>query len=115
MPDINLRLFVAAVFMLQGTGCLHTASEQKPAQRKSSTVEKQAPSSPTSSPGPARIEPSEKPKTVEKKAPAMKEKKPAVSAEKGPDRKQGQADETNPDIFVPPPPTKPPTFGGAGG
>jgi len=89
-----LGLIVTACFIMQAVGCVHQSASSAP---------------------PSRIEQSDKAKTVEKKSPIQKEKRSAASVEKSPGKKPEQLEEPNPDAFTPPPPLKPPTFGGAGG
>lgn len=110
----NLRLALTACFLMQAAGCVHGTAEQAPAPTKPSNVGKQAaPASAVSAPPggppqqPAHAEQFEKAKTAERKLPAIKEKKS--------DKKSEQSQESNTDEFIPPPPLKPPTFGGAGG
>ncbi len=99
----HLRLVLTACFLMQATGCVHGTAEQAPAPRKSPIAEKQA----VPAQQPQRTEQFEKAKAVEKKPAALQEKKPG--------KKPEQSDESIPDLLAPPPPLKPPNFGGAGG
>jgi hypothetical protein len=108
----SLRVFATACFMMQAVGCAYQATEQTPSPHKSPTAEKPAP---PGSAQPSRIEQSDKAKTVEKKSPAAKEKKSTAATDKTPGKKLDQPEESATDTFAPPPPLKPPTFGGAGG
>jgi len=99
--------FLFACYLLQTVGCLHHQPEPTTPASKPGT------SSPAA--GPQRAEQSEKDKLSEKRPSAQKEKKTATSAEKKPSKKPDQPDESVPDMPAPPPPLKPPTFGGAGG
>ena len=118
-----LRLFVVTVFMLLAVGCLHQPPEQPTPSRTIPAVEKRTtPASTPSVPSagsPAqpqpRVEQPDKSKTGEKKSPNTKEKKATASTDRGPSKKLERAEEPSADTFAPPPPTKPPTFGGAGG
>ena len=108
--DASLSFLVATCFIVQTIGCMHHATEQTPSPRKSSTTDKQ-PSVTQRSADPS----GNKAKSVEKRIPAAKEKKSPASAEVQLDTKPEQPEESNADVFAPPPPLRPPTFGGAGG
>lgn len=108
----SLQVIAAACFMMQATGCVHRAAEEPSAPQRSRAVEKQAPSGSTQTP---HVEQPEKARAAEKKSPVLKDKKSATSAGKAPGRKSDQPEESPTDTFVPPPPLKPPAFGGAGG
>lgn len=101
--DTGLRFLVMTSFIVQTVGCLHHAPEQTSSPHKPAAS---VPSSP---------EQSNKTKSVESKPRATTEKKPSVSAEKYPNKKPAQPPEPNTDTLAPPPPLKPPIFGGAGG
>ena len=113
--------FLFACCLLQTPGCLFRPSEPVSPAPKPATADKPGTSHPAA--GPQTIEPSqpqraeqpEKGKLSEKKPSVLKEKKAAVSAEKKPTKKPEQPSEAELDMPVPPPPLKPPTFGGAGG
>jgi hypothetical protein len=108
--DASLNFFVATCFLVQTIGCVHQAAEQRSSPRKSSTTDGQ----PAATPQP--LDPSGKPKSAEKKTSVAKEKKSPASVEAKPGKKQEQSEEEpNADTFAPPPPLRPPTFGGAGG
>jgi hypothetical protein len=107
----GLRVLATAYFMVHAVGCVHQPTEQMPSPHKSPTLEK--PSSPVSAP--SRIEQPDRAKTVEKKPSTLKEKKSTASAEKKPGKKPEQPEEPDTDTFTPPPPLRPPIFGGAGG
>jgi hypothetical protein len=113
--------FLFACCLLQTPGCLHRPSEPPPPAPKPASADKPDIGRPTMQPAaiePARqqgVEQSEKDKLSEKKPSAQKEKKTAVSSEKKPARKTEQSDESGQDMPAPPPPLRPPTFGGAGG
>jgi hypothetical protein len=64
---------------------------------------------------PPSLEQSNKTKSVESKPRVPREKKSLVPAEKNLDKKLEQTQEPSSDTFAPPPPLRPPTFGGAGG
>ena len=105
----NLRIFATTCFMMQAVGSIQQTAEHTSTPSKSPGVEKHA----TPDTGqPSRMEQSDKTKSVEKKPPAQKEKKSPVVIEKNPIKKP---EEPKTDTFAPPPPLKPPTFGGAGG
>lgn len=108
----SLRVLATACFMMHAVGCVHQSANQAPSAPKSPTVEKQA--SPSAA-QPSRMEQSDKSKTIEKKSSIQKEKRSTASAEKNPGKKPEQPEEQSPEVFTPPPPLKPPTFGGAGG
>lgn len=105
----SLRVFATACFMMQAVGCIHQTAERAPAPSKSPGVEKSA--APDAG-QPSRLEQSDKTQAVEKKLPLQKEKKSPVAIEKNPVKKP---ERSSTDTFAPPPPLKPPTFGGAGG
>jgi len=108
--DASLSFLVATCFIVQTIGCMHHASEQTSSPRKSSTTDKQPASTQRSA------DPSDnKAKSVERRIPVAKEKKSPASSEAKPDTKLEQPEESNADAFAPPPPLRPPTFGGAGG
>lgn len=94
-----LGLLVTACFMLQVIGCAHSTTEQTPSPSKSTTK--------GSSQQPARAGQPDSTKAVEKKS--------SAAADSTPGKKLEQSEKSNPDTFAPPPPLKPPTFGGAGG
>lgn len=100
----GLGLIAAVCLVLHSAGCAHHAADHGPAPQKHQATDKQAPPAATQQPDKAR--------TVEKKP---KEKKPAASADKASDKKLEQPEESGTDTFVPPPPLRPPAFGGAGG
>ena len=108
----SLRVLATACFMMQAVGCVHQSADHAPSPQKSPTVEKQA--SPNAA-QPSRMEQSDKAQTIDKKSSIQKEKRSAASTEKNPGKKPEQPEEQNPEAFTPPPPLKPPTFGGAGG
>jgi len=99
----GIRVLATAYFMMHTAGCVHHPTEQTPSSHKSPAMEKSA--SPASAP--ARIEQPGKAKIVEKK--------PATLIEKKSDKKPEQPEEPGTDTFTPPPPLRPPIFGGAGG
>ncbi len=105
----RLRLIVPACFLLYVAGCAHQTPDRTPAPQKPPVMEKQV--SPGASQAP-NVEQPEKPRAVEKKS---KEKKSTAASDRIPDKKLEQLEEPSSDTFVPPPPLKPPTFGGAGG
>jgi hypothetical protein len=107
----GLRVLATAYFMVHAVGCVHQSPEQSPPTHKSPTME--TPASPASAP--SRIEQPDRARTVEKKPSTLKEKKSTVSAEKKPDKKPEQPEEPGSDTLTPPPPLRPPIFGGAGG
>lgn len=107
--DASLSFLVVTCFIVQTAGCMMRATEQTSSPPKSSTTDKQ----PVATPHPA--DPSGKAKSVEKKTPIAKEKKSPASAETKPGKKPEQPAESSADTFAPPPPLRPPTFGGAGG
>jgi hypothetical protein len=107
----GLRVLATAYFMVHTVGCVHQSTEHTPSSHKSPTMEK--PASPASAP--SRIEQSDRAKTVEKKPATLKEKKSAASAEKKAGKKPEQPEEAGTDTLTPPPPLRPPIFGGAGG
>ena len=107
--DASLSFLVATCFIVQTIGCMHQAPEQTPSPRKSSTTDKQPSVTQRSA------DPSGKAKSVERRIPVAKEKKSPASSEAQPDAKLEQPEESNADTFAPPPPLRPPTFGGAGG
>ena len=108
----SLRLLATAYFMMHAVGCVHQPAEQTTSPHKSPAMEK--PASPASI-QPSHIEQPDKTKSAEKKPALLKEKKSTASAEKKLDKGPEQPEEPNPDTFAPPPPLKPPKFGGAGG
>jgi flagellum-specific peptidoglycan hydrolase FlgJ len=108
----SLRVLATAYFMMHAIGCVHQSTEQTSSSHKSPTVEK--PASPVST-QPPRIEQLGKTKSAEKKPSTLKEKKSTASAEKSPNEKPEQPEEPDTDTLVPPPPLRPPIFGGAGG
>jgi hypothetical protein len=99
--------------LLQIAGCLHQPPEPAPSAPKPTTADKPKISGPAAAP--QRVEQPEKDKLSEKKPSVQKEKKAAVSTEKKPIRKPEQPGEAELDMPAPPPPLRPPTFGGAGG
>ena len=101
--DTGLRFLIVTCFIVQTAGCLHHAPEQTSSPHKPAAA---IPSSPEQ-PG--------KTKSVESKPRVSREKKSLVPAEKNQDKKLEQTQEPSTDTFVPPPPLRPPTFGGAGG
>lgn len=107
--DAGLRFLAATCFIVQTVGCLHHTSEQTAPPHKPVTADKPAVAIPLP------LEQPNKTKSVESKPRVLREKKALVPAEKNPDKKLDQTQESSPDIFVPPPPLRPPTFGGAGG
>lgn len=106
------RALAAACFVMQAAGCAHEAAERPAPPQKSRAGEK--PSAPAAPQAP-RAEQTDKSKTAEKKPAVSREKKPAASADRPSGRKPEQAEESSADTFAPPPPLRPPTFGGAGG
>lgn len=118
--SLHLRLIAplwaiaTACLVMQAVGCTHPGSERTAFPPQPRAVEKQA------APGagqPSRLEQLDRTKAVEKKSPATREKKSAVPTEKSPEKKLESTGEsgTSTDTLTPPPPLKPPTFGGAGG
>lgn len=101
--DTGLRFLVVTCFIVQTVGCLHRAPEQTSSPHKPAAAIPPPPEQPN------------KAKSVESKPRVSREKKSLVPAEKNPDKKLEQTQDPNTDIFVPPPPLRPPTFGGAGG
>jgi hypothetical protein len=97
--------FLFACCLLQAPGCMHRPEPASPAP-KPATAEK---------PGTSRPAGSQAAEQSEKKPSAQKEKKTAVSSEKKPGKKPEQPEESGQDMPAPPPPLRPPTFGGAGG
>ena len=108
----SLRLLFTCC-LLQAPGCLHRPPEPATPASKPTTADKPGASQPTA--GPQTVEQSEKDKPSDKRPSAQKEKKTAVSAEKKPTKRPELPDESISDTLAPPPPLKPPTFGGAGG
>ena len=105
----GLRVMAPACILLLVVGCAHQTAERTPASQKSPVMEKQASPAATQ---PSRMEQPDKAKTVEKKS---RDKKSTTSTDSTPDKKMEQPEEASADTFVPPPPLRPPTFGGAGG
>lgn len=105
----RLRVIVTACFMLYASGCAHQAAERTPAPKKPPVIEKQVLPVATQAP---QVEQPAKPRAVERKS---KEKKSTAATDRIPGKKLEQPEEPSSDTFVPPPPLKPPTFGGAGG
>lgn len=101
--DTRLCFLVATCFIVQTVGCLHHAPEQTSSPDKPAA---EIPS-PPEQPG--------KTKSVESKPRVSREKKSLAPAEKQFDKKLKQPQEPSTDTFAPPPPLRPPTFGGAGG
>lgn len=99
--------------LLQAPGCMHRPPEPTTPAPQPTTADKPGAFRPTA--GPQAVEQSEKDKPSDKRPSAQKEKKTAVSAEKKPGKQPEQPNESGPDMPAPPPPLKPPTFGGAGG
>ena len=99
--------------MMQVIGCAHKPAEQAPAKHKPPAAESQVP--PTPQQQAPRVELPGKARPVEKKLPALKEKSLAPSTSRTPEKKLDPQEESGSDTLVPPPPLKPPTFGGAGG
>jgi hypothetical protein len=100
----GIGLVAAVCLMLHSAGCAHHSADRGPVPQKHQTIEKQA--------SPAATQQPDKARTVEKKP---KEKTPAASADKASEKKLEQPEESGTDPFVPPPPLRPPSFGGAGG
>jgi len=88
-----LGLIVTACFMLQAIGCAHSTTEQTPSPSKSTTK--------------GKAEQPDNTKAVEKKS--------SAATDNTPGKKQELPGKSSTDTFAPPPPLKPPTFGGAGG
>lgn len=109
----GFHVLATACVMMQVIGCAHRPAEQTPAAHKPPTAGTQVP--PSSQQQSPRVEHPGKAKTVEKKPPALKEKKAGSSTSTPSDRKLEQPEGAGSDTFIPPPPLKPPTFGGAGG
>lgn len=105
----GLGLLAVVCLVLHSTGCAHQPADHGPVPQKPHAIEKQAPPAATQQP---RIEQPDKAKTAEKKS---REKKPVASPDKASDTKPEQPTESSTDTFVPPPPQRPPSFGGAGG
>ncbi len=103
------RLVVAACCLLYAAGCAHQTAERTPVPQKPPVIEKPVLPEATQAP---QVEQPDKARAVERKT---KEKKSTAVTDKLPDKKLEQPEEPSSDTFVPPPPLKPPTFGGAGG
>jgi cell division protein FtsN len=107
--DASLNFLAATCFIVQTIGCMHQVPEQTSSPSKSSSTGKQ----PVATSHPADM--SSKVKSVEKRTPVTKEKRSPAATDAKPDTKPEQPEEPNADAFAPPPPLRPPTFGGAGG
>ena len=105
----RLRVIVPTCCLLYAAGCAHQTAERMPAPPKPPAIEKQV--LPDATRAPLGDHP-DKARAVERKS---KEKKSTAVTDKIPDKKLEQAEEPGSDTFIPPPPLKPPTFGGAGG
>jgi len=104
-----LRVIVTGCFLMSAAGCAHRTAEHAPAPSKPPAIEKHLSPDATQAP---HVEQPDKPRGVERKS---KEKKSTAATDKIPDKRLEQPEESSSDTFVPPPPLKPPTFGGAGG
>jgi hypothetical protein len=109
----GFHVLATACVMMQMFGCIHRPDEQTPATHKPPTAGTQVPPSPKQQP--PRVEQPDKAKTVEKKSPSLKEKKSAPLTLTPSGKKPEQTEGAGSDTLIPPPPLKPPTFGGAGG
>jgi hypothetical protein len=111
---VTLRMIAAACVMVQAIGCAHQTAERTPAAPPSRMVD--TPASPTPV-QPSRTEPPDRARAVEKKTPVVKDKQSTATSDRVPERKLESPNESGTGIetLAPPPPLKPPTFGGAGG
>jgi len=90
---------IGVCFIAQALGCAHQTTEPASPTHKPSVLEKRGASSPADA--------SQSVKPATQRQPVQKEKKPGNQPE--------SSQEPTTDTFIPPPPLKPPTFGGAGG